>query len=340
MRYRTLGRSGLIVSELALGAMLFGETGPRGTPEDEAGRMVRRYLDAGGTFIDTADVYADGRSEEIVGRAIAGVRDEVVVATKVRGRTGAGPNDLGLSRAHVWAGVQASLRRLGSDWIDVLYLHLWDPVTPIDETVSVLEDLVRQGAVRYVGVSNFAGWQAMKTVALAGGSPARPVAAQYQYSLLARDVEDEFDGLCRAEGLGLVPWGPLAGGYLSGKYRPGEPPTEGRVAVTPDVAEEAWSRRATEWTWRVLAEAEAVAGESGASVPQLAIAWLLTRPTVASVLVGARTRSQLDDNLGAADAVLDDEHLHRLTTVSAPPARYPYRMQAAYGARDDVRRVP
>ncbi len=338
---RTLGRSGLVVSELSLGAMIFGEDGPRGTPEKVAGGMIRRFLDAGGNFVDTADVYAGGRSETIVGKALRGRRDEVVLASKVRGRTGPGVNDAGLSRRHVLQGVHASLRRLGTDWLDVLYLHLWDPITPLEETLAAVDDLVRQGAVRYLGISNFSAWQAAKAIVLARERGwAVPVAGQYQYSLLERGIEDEFDGLCAAEGLALVPWGPLAGGFLSGKYRADERPEEGRVATTPDVAEEAWERRAVPRTWRVLAEVEAVASATEASVAQVALAWLRAKPTVASVILGARTPEQLSDNLAAADLELTPEQLARLDAVSASPERYPYRMQAVYGARDEVTIAP
>jgi aryl-alcohol dehydrogenase-like predicted oxidoreductase len=340
MRMRTLGRSGLLVSELSLGAMIFGEEGPRGTAEKVAGGMIRRFLDAGGNFIDTADVYADGRSETIVGKALRGRRDEVVLATKVRGRTGPGPNDVGLSRRHVLHGVHASLKRLGTDWIDVLYLHLWDPVTPLEETLGAVDHLVRLGAVRYLGISNFAAWQAAKTIVLARerGWPV-PIAGQYQYSLLARDIEDEFDGLCVSEGLALVPWGPLGGGFLTGKYRADQPP-QGRVAAMPDKAEEAWERRAVPRTWRVLEKVEAIAAETGTSASQVALAWLRAKPTVASVILGARTPEQLADNLAAADLDLTPGQIARLDAVSALPERYPYRMQVEYGARDDVVTAP
>ncbi len=341
MRMRTLGRSGLLVGELSLGAMVFGEEGKRGTPEKVALSMIRQFLDAGGNFIDTADVYAGGRSEAIVGKALRGRRAEVVLATKVRGRTGQGANDVGLSRRHLLEGVHASLERLGTDWIDVLYLHLWDPLTPLEETLTAVDDLVRQGAVRYLGISNFTAWQAAKTIVLARERGwAVPLAGQYQYSLLTRDIEDEFEGLCLSEGLALVPWGPLGGGFLTGKYRPGERPGEGRVATTPDRDEEAWSRRAVPRTWRVLEKVEAIASETGASASQVALAWLRAKRSVASVILGARTPEQLADNLGAADLDLTPGQVARLDGVSALPERYPYRMQAEYGARDDAVPAP
>ncbi len=292
MTYRRLGNSGLIVSDLCLGTMVFGEEGARSTPPETATRMVHRFLDAGGTFIDTADVYAGGRSEDIVGRAIRDRRDDVVLATKVRFPTGEGQNDQGLSRHHIVRGVHASLARLGTDVIDVLYVHCWDPFTPLDETLRALDDLVRQGKVRYLGVSNFKAWQVMKALGLsdASGYP-RFVAGQYQYSLVQRDVEYEFGDLCASEGVGLVPWGPLGGGFLSGKYTRGERPEQGRIATATDEQAEAWDRRATDRNWQVIEAVGEVADGRGASYAQVALAWLRAQPAVSSVVIGARTRS-------------------------------------------------
>jgi aryl-alcohol dehydrogenase-like predicted oxidoreductase len=334
MQYRRLGNSGLIVSDLCLGTMIFGEEGPRSTSADTAVQMIHRFLDAGGTFIDTADVYAGGRSEEIVGRAIADRRDDVVLATKVRFPTGEGRNDQGLSRHHILRGVHASLRRLNTDVIDVLYVHCWDPFTPLAETLRALDDLVRQGDVRYLGVSNFKAWQVMKALGLsdANGS-ARFVAGQYQYSLVQRDVEYEFEGLFQSEGVGLVPWGPLGGGFLSGKYRRGERPAEGRIATATEEQSEAWDRRSTERNWRIVDAVGKVADARGASYAQVALAWLRTRPTVSSVILGARTPEQLDDNLGAADLDLTPDEVDALDAASRPPDLYPYRMIEAYGTR-------
>lgn len=337
MEHRRLGDSGLLVSSLALGTMVFGEDSPRRADPSDAKRMVHRFLDAGGNHLDTANVYAGGRSEEIVGEAIRGRRDQVVLATKVRFPMGDGPNDQGLGRVHVLREVEASLRRLDVDHIDLLYMHCWDPLTPIEESLEVFDELVAAGKIRYIGVSNFKAWQLMKALGVSRVSGwARFVAAQYQYSLVTRDIEREYLDLCEAEGLGVVPWSPLGGGFLSGKYDPDRRPTdaaEGRLATQPDEDEEAWHRRATERNWRIIDAAAAVADEVGATMSQVALAWLLTRRPVASVIMGVRTSEQLEDNLGAATLELSSESLGRLDAVSALEPSYPYRFIEAYGSR-------
>lgn len=330
MQYRKLGDSGLLVSELALGTMIFGEQSGRGTPPDEAERMIHRFLDAGGNHLDLANVYAGGRAEEIVGRAVHGRREQIILTSKVRWPMGAGPNDVGLSRYHIQHSVEASLRRLQADTIDVLYMHGWDPLTPLEESLRAFDDLIAAGKARYIGVSNFKAWQLMKALGLSDRHGwARFIAAQYQYSLVMRNIEAEFLDLCQTEGLGLVPWGPLGGGFLSGKYQPDQRPAsaaEGRLAAAPDDWEEAWVRRATEHNWRILAVANAVvAAHPGSTTAQIALAWLLTRPAVSSVIIGARTLKQLDDNLGAADLLLTEGELARLNEASALPMSYPYR---------------
>ena len=335
MQYQRLGNSGLIVSELCLGTMIFGEDGPRSTPADEATAMIHHFLDAGGSFIDTADVYAGGRSEEIVGQAIKERRDEVILATKVRFPTGSGKNDVGLSRRHIMRGVHASLKRLQTDVIDVLFVHCWDPFTPLEETMRALDDLVREGAVRYLGVSNFKAWQVMKALAISDAQGyARFVAGQYQYSLVQRDIEYEFDDLCVSEGIGLTPWGPLGGGFLSGKYKRGERPTEGRIATATEEQAESWERRATERNWHVTDAVGEVAEKRGVSYPQVALAWLRAQPTVSSVILGARTMDQLKDNLGAAEIDLTQEEMSLLNAASRLPELYPYEMIEAYGQRE------
>jgi aryl-alcohol dehydrogenase-like predicted oxidoreductase len=334
MEMKPLGHSGLVVSELCLGTMIFGEEGARGTDEATALRMIDQYLDAGGNFLDTADVYAGGRSEEIVGQALQGRRDQIVVATKVRFRTGDGPNDIGLGRRHVVAGVEASLRRLQTDTIDLLYAHMWDPIAPIEETLRAFDDLVTAGKVRYVGVSNFRAWQVMKALGVADANGwARFIAAQYQYSLVVRDIEREYLSLFDAGGLGMVPWGPLGGGFLTGKYEPGQRPEEGRIATMEEHTEEAWHRRATERNWAIVDAVGEIAAARGKTQPQVALAWLLTRPTVVSPIIGARTPEQLEDNLGAVGWELTQEEIDRLNTVSAIPEGYPYRMMREYGTR-------
>jgi len=330
MNYHQLGRSGLLVSSLGLGTMIFGEESERGTPPAEAQRIIDRYLDAGGNFLDTANVYASGRSEEIIGQAIKGKRDELIVATKARFSSQNGPNESGLSRHHILNAIDASLRRLQTDYIDVYYMHAWDALTPLEETLRALDALVRSGKVRYLGVSNFKAWQVMKALAISDASHwSRFVAAQYQYSLINRNIEDEFNDLCPSEGLGITAWGPLGGGFLSGKYqrnqRP-QSPSEGRIATTGADTEEAWERRNVERNWAILETVQVIAQTHGATVAQVALAWLRAQPIVSSVILGIRTLSQLEENLSAATLELTAEEISKLNQVSTPPERYPYRV--------------
>ena len=339
MRYKPLGNSGLIVSELCLGTMIFGEDSKRSTPADVAEKIIHHYLDKGGNHIDTANVYAGGRSEEIVGKAIQDLRDQVVLATKVRFAMGDGPNDQGLSRHHILHSVEDSLRRLKTDYIDLLYMHCWDPVTPIEESLNAFNDLVIQGKVRYIGVSNFKAWQLMKALAVSDANGwARFIAAQYQYSLIVRDIEDEFIDLCLSEGLGITPWGPLGGGFLSGKYRADQrpkDPEEGRLATTPDQDEEAWARRATDQNWQILETiAQIISDHPSATYSQVALSWLLAQPAVESIVLGVRTLAQLQDNLGAADFHLTEAQLDNLDKASTPAKGYPYRFLELYGSRN------
>ncbi|UCG40750.1 MAG: aldo/keto reductase [Acidimicrobiia bacterium] len=336
MEYRRLGRSGLLVSELALGTMVFGEDGPRAASPEDGTSMIHRFLDAGGNHIDTADVYAGGRSEEIVGKAIKLRRDDVVLATKVRFPMGAGPNDQGSSRHHILSGVDASLRRLGTDHIELLYLHCWDPITPLDESLRALDDVVTSGKVRYLGVSNYMPWQLATALNMADAMGFhRFVAAQYQYNLITRDIEEDFFDLLEAEGLGLAPWSPLAGGFLAGKYTRGERPSEdeGRLGSQPDTDEEAWVKRQDDRSWAIDAAVRQVASDVGASPAEVALAWVLAQRAVASVIIGARTMGQLESNLAATDVSLGAEHLARLDEASAVPSRYPARFIANYGKR-------
>jgi aryl-alcohol dehydrogenase-like predicted oxidoreductase len=323
MRYGCLGQSGLLVSELCLGTMTFG----READEQASGDMIRRFVAAGGNFIDTADVYSDGISEEIVGRAIRDMRDEIVLATKVCVRMGDGPNDEGLSRKHILKGVEDSLRRLGTDYIDLYQCHAWDATTPIQETLETLSDLVHQGKVRYIGCSNFTGWQIMASGCVSGANGLVGfVSLQPQYSVVERSVEYEVVPACLQQGLGIIPWGPLGGGFLSGKYRRGENPPEGsRIAGADESWEEAWQRRATEKNWQILQIVGDIAEETGKTYAQIALNWLLRQPAVAAPIIGARTMHQLDDNLGAVGWELTPEQVRRLDEVSAPPGIYPYR---------------
>ena len=335
MKHNPLGNSGLLVSELCLGTMVFGEESSRGTDSQTAKKIIHKYLDAGGNHLDTANVYVGGRSEEIVGSAIKDRRDKVVLATKVRFSMGEGPNDEGLSRYHILRSVEDSLRRLQTDVIDLLYAHCWDPITPLEEKLRAFDDLVASGKVRYIGVSNFKAWQLMRALATSDTNRwARFVAAQYQYSLVERNIESEFSDLCLTEGLGITPWGPLGGGFLSGKYRSGDKPKEGRLSVMPDETEEAWHRRANEHNWNILQVVEEIAKAHQATCSQIALAWLMRQPAVCSVIAGVRTMAQLDDNLAASRITLIDRELERLDQVSKPDEIYPYRFIGHYGSRN------
>ena len=334
MQYKPLGNSGLMVSELCLGSMIFGEENERGTSPQDAQQLIHAYLDAGGNHIDTANVYASGKSERIIGKALKGKRGQVVLATKVRFPMGEGANEQGLSRVHIQDSVEASLKRLDTEVIDLLYMHCWDPITPIEESLRAFEDLVRAGKVRYIGVSNFKAWQLMKSLALSDTNQwARYIAAQYQYSLLERNIEDEISSLCEAEGVSLVPWGPLGGGFLSGKYQPGDKPESGRLAIMPEETEESWERRNSERNWNILAAVDELAQSKGATQAQIALAWVMAQPAVRSTIMGVRTMAQLEANLTATEITLSPEELGRLDQASKPQERYPYRFIEKYGSR-------
>ncbi|MCM2579623.1 aldo/keto reductase [Streptomyces meridianus] len=328
MEYRTLGRSGCSVSALTLGTMTFGNE----TDEATAHAQLDRFVEAGGTLVDTADVYNAGVSEEIIGRWLADrpadVRDRVTIATKGRFPMGTAPNDVGLSRRHLDRALNASLRRLGVETVDLYQVHAWDPLTPMEETLRFLDDAVRQGKIHYVGLSNFTGWQVQKAVDIADfRGLSRPVTLQPQYNLLAREIEWEIVPACASEGLGLLPWSPLGGGWLTGKYRRDERPVGAtRLGENPERGVEAYDRRSrVERTWAVVDEVHAVAGERGTTPAQVALAWLVDRPSVTSVILGARTVEQLDDNLGAAGLHLSEKERERLDAVSDPGAAdYPY----------------
>jgi aryl-alcohol dehydrogenase-like predicted oxidoreductase len=323
MEYRRLGNTGLMVSELCLGCMTFG----REAGEETAREIVGRFLDAGGNFVDTADVYSEGISEEITGRALEGVRDDVVLATKVRFPMGEGPNDAGLSRKHIMQGCEDSLRRLGTEYLDLYQVHCWDGATPLEETLSALTDLVRSGKVRYVGVSNFTGWQLMRSLASSEANGFEKfVCLQPQYSLVERNIEREILPVCREEGLGVIPWSPLGGGFLSGKYRRGEePPQDSRIAEAVESMEEHWERRATERNWATLDVVGTISEETGRSYAQISLNWLLRQPGITSPIIGARTLEQLEDNLGATGWKLTAEQVEDLSEASALEDVYPYR---------------
>ncbi len=323
MEYTRLGKTGLMVSELCLGCMTFGQE----ADEETSGELVGRFLEAGGNFLDTADVYSDGVSEEITGRALKGVRDDVVLATKVRFPMGEGPNDVGLSRKHIMQGCEDSLRRLGTDYIDLYQVHCWDEATPLEETLSALTDLVRSGKVRYIGVSNFTGWQLTKSLAVSEAKGFEKfVCLQPQYSLVERNIELEILPVCVEEGLGVIPWSPLGGGFLSGKYRRGEePPEDSRIAGAVESMEEYWDRRATERNWATLDAVDRISEETGKSYAQISLNWLLRQGAVTAPIIGARTTEQLEDNLGASGWELTEGQVEELSGASALEDVYPYR---------------
>jgi aryl-alcohol dehydrogenase-like predicted oxidoreductase len=336
MRYRTLGGTGLLVSEICLGTMTFG--GSEGIwnaigalDQSTADGIVARALDAGVNFIDTADVYSEGLSEQITGRAMVNSgrqRSDIVLATKVFGKVGQGVNDGGASRGHIMDGVKASLKRLGTDYIDLYQIHGTDPITPIEETVRALDDLVRQGHVRYVGVSNWPAWRIMKALGIADRHGwSRLSTLQAYYTIAGRDLEREIAPLLEAEKLGLMVWSPLAGGLLSGKYdRDGNGPEGSRRASFdfPPVNKD----RAFDCI-DVMRE---IGDARGVSVARIALAYVLARRFVMSVIIGAKTIEQLDDNLAATEITLTDEELRKLDAVSALPAEYPGWMLERQGA--------
>jgi aryl-alcohol dehydrogenase-like predicted oxidoreductase len=327
MEYRYLGASGLKVPALSFGAGTFGGSGPLfgawgNTDAAEARRLVDICLDAGVSLFDTADVYSNGASETVLGEAIKGRRDQVILSTKTSLPMGDGPNDAGSSRPRLIRAVEDALRRLGTDYIDLLQLHAFDALTPIEEVLSTLDALIRAGKLRYIGASNFAGWQLMKSLALADrhGWP-RHVAHQVYYSLAGRDYEWELMPLGLDQGVGALAWSPLGWGRLTGKIRRGQPLPEGSrlhetAAFGPPVDDEK--------LFDIVDALDALAAETGKTVPQIAINWLLRRPTVSSVIIGARNEAQLRQNLGAVGWSLTPDQVARLDAASAVTAPYPY----------------
>jgi aryl-alcohol dehydrogenase-like predicted oxidoreductase len=339
MEYRQLGRSGLKVPALTLGTATFGggneffrawgDTDAKG-----AARLVDVCLDAGVTMFDTADAYSAGLAEEILGAAIKGRRDRVLVSTKASFRRGDGPNDVGSSRFHLVRACEAQLRRLGTDHIDLYQMHAFDALTPVEETLSALDGLVRAGKVRYVGCSNFSGWHLMKSLAAADrhGWP-RYVAHQAYYSLVGRDYEWELMPLGLDQGVGCAAWSPLGWGRLTGKMRRGQP-LPAVTRLTSQVSNEKGPPVADEYVYRVVDALDAVAAETGRTVPQVALNWLLGRPTVATVVIGARDEGQLRDNLGAVGWSLTPAQAGRLDAASAVTLPYPYWHQRGFAERN------
>ncbi|MEP7765501.1 aldo/keto reductase [Sanguibacter sp. 25GB23B1] len=327
MKYRTLGASGAVVSTQALGTMTFGAEADEAT----SGEIMTAFVEGGGTFFDTADVYSAGVSEEIIGRWLAAHPTDaaqVVVATKGRFPMGDGPNDVGLSRRHLRTALDDSLRRLGVEHVDLYQMHAWDALTPVEETLRFLDDAVTAGKISYYGFSNYLGWQLTKAVHVAKAHGwAVPVTLQPQYNLLVRDIEHEVVPASLDAGIGLLPWSPLAGGWLSGKYERDVPPTGAtRLGENPQRGMEAWqARNDDDRTWRVLDAVHEVAKAHDSSASQVSLAWLAAQPAVTSVILGARTVEQLRDTMLAADLELSADEIQRLTEASAPRVDdYPY----------------
>ena len=326
MHYRLLGNTGVYVSELCLGAMTFGTQweaiGTLG--QQDANALVQRSIDAGVNFFDTADVYSTGDSEEILGRALTGRRQDVVIATKVRGRMGPGANDVGLSRLHIVRAAEASLRRLGTDYIDLYQIHRGDPLTDIEETLAALTDLVRAGKVRYIGCSNLPAWELMKAIGIARQRGLESFkATQSYYALVGRELEQETIPLIRDQQLGLLVWSPLAGGFLTGKFtRAGSRAPHARRATFdfPPVDKERG--------FDILDALQPIADAHRVSVAQVALAWLLGKDVVTSVIIGARRMDQLEDNLASVDLQLTGDEMAALDEVSRLPVAYPYWMGA------------
>ena len=312
MLYKNLGKTGAKVSELCLGTMVFGQQ----VDETTAVKIIGRAVDLGVNFIDTADVYAEGRSEEIVGKAIKGMRDNIVLATKVRGRTGPDPNGEGLSRKHIMRNLETSLRRLGTDYVDLYQVHRADPTTPLKETLAALTDLVRSGKVRYIGCSNFPAWQLEKALRVSEVEGLEAFATvQPRYNIIDRDIERELLPLCVEEGIGVVPYSPLAGGVLTGKYHPDRPAPEGsRGQLRPAMV----GRYLNPRNLAILKELEDIGSETKTSLSQIGLAWLMANPAVTSPIIGATKVEQLEENMGVLGRSLQAETLARISEVSKP----------------------
>jgi aryl-alcohol dehydrogenase-like predicted oxidoreductase len=319
MKYRLLGRSGLAVSELCLGTMTFGNT----TSEQDSIEMIGRFYDKGGNFIDTADVYVSGRSEEIVGKAIRGKRSETVLATKVRMATSGDINGVGLSRKHIMDGIEASLKRLQTDYIDLYQVHVWDQATPIEETLRALDDLVTSGKVRYIGCSNFFAWQLMKSLALSDVNRyVRFVSIQPQYSLVSRQMDREMISLCLEEKVGIIPWAPLGGGFLTGRYNR-DIPTEGRL--TSKVGESAWVNRASDHNFAILDAVIEAAKLLDKAPAEVSLRWLLQKEGITSPIFSAGSLEQFEENMGAVNWEMPVDIWDKLNEISALPDDYPNR---------------
>lgn len=325
MEYRFMGKTGLKVSELCLGAMTFGWT----TSAEDSHQILDRFVEAGGNFIDTANVYAGSQSETILGDWLQDkTRDQLIIATKVYGSMGDGPNDMGLSRKHIVSSIKASLQRLKTDYIDLYQVHNWDDATPLEETLGTLNELVRSGKVRYIGASNFTGWQLQKAADLSQQMGWEPfVCLQPLYNLLDRSIEWELVPVCLNEGIGIIPWSPLRGGWLAGRYQ--RDMTKAPAGTRVEMAEkrgwgETFTDYANEHTWNLLDVLYAVAEETEKTAAQVALRWLMQQPGVTAPIIAARVMRHLEDNLGASGWSLSDDQMQRLTQASDKPLPYPY----------------
>jgi len=325
MKHRFLGNTGVKVSELCLGTMTFA----RETGESGCRAILEAFLDAGGNFVDTANVYGrtPGATEEVLGKILAGKRDRVFLATKVFGRMGDGPNDQGLSRLHILREVENSLRRLKTDHVDLYYLHNWDHPTRLEEAMKAMDDLTRSGKIIYVGASNFAARHLMRSICISRWQGLEKISCfQAQYSLVERNVEKELLPLCLEEGLGFVAWGPLGGGFLSGKYQPGnKPEMKTRLVESRDAQEASWKNKATEKNFEIASAVKQIAASKGLTPAQVSLAWLLAQPGVTAPILGARNVQQLQDNLRAAEVELTADEIATLHGISRNPPEYPYR---------------
>ena len=332
MQYKFLGKSGVKVSEIAFGVQTFGWC----ADEQTADTILDRFVEAGGNLLDTANIYNEGKAEQILGNWLQARqnREALVIATKVFFPTGTGPNDTGLTRKHIFQQIEQSLKRLHTDYVDLYQLHCFDESTPLEETLGALDDLVHTGKVRYIGASNFTASQIEKALMLSRSNGWNAfMSLQPEYSLIVRSTEWELLPLCRQEGLGVLPWSPLAGGWLTGKYRKDQPPPPDSRAGRQDRWDDQPEQRASELTWQVIETLIAIGQARGKTPAQVALNWLLQQPGVTSPIIGARTLAQLEDNLGSTGWTLNPEEIARLDAASAVPLPYPYSFIARYSRK-------
>jgi len=333
MKMKKFGKTGLLVSELCLGTMTFGWQ----ADDNASHEILDSFTKSGGNFIDTADVYSEGRSEEIIGRWLSGEdRESLVIATKARFRTADHPNGVGLSRKHIHSAVKASLKRLGTDYIDIFQVHAWDPMTPVEETFGTLNALVEDGLIRYIGISNYRGWQFEKALQICRARGwNEPVSIQPQYNIIVRATEFEILPMALAENIAVVPWSPLAGGILTGKYVSGISKAEKGTRVGDSTTPEYYRKMENDRTSRIIAELKRISKDTGKTMAQIALNWLLSNPAVTAPIIGARNLAQLEDNLGAVGWKLSEEHEEAINRSSEVEVTYPYDQRAEDQQRRD-----